>query len=243
MSLALHPFQEAWSTQAQKILEGNYFYLDCSPPRCGKRYVALSVACARQSPVLIITEQVMLKSWKAPLAEAQVDYICTTYPSLTGMTPMGDGYLSRVVGAPHYQITPELLTLIEQGVLIIFDSVSPYIRPRSPTTHAIRAVMHAIENSKSQKSRVALLYGQPLSEDRCPALLYSLGIISSPVVTYPNPSCLEEMISYCFALHREMTSQVVSRRKMSSVSDVTNVLYQLYVYVLHSRVTGKMTPE
>lgn len=243
MSIALHPFQEEWSIRAQKILQSHYFYLDCSSTQRGKRYVALSVACARGLPVLIITEQVKLKSWKEPLAQAQVNYTCTTYPSLTGMTPMGDGYLSRTIGAPHFHVTSELLTLIEQGVLIIFDGLAPYLRPRSPTIHAIRAMIGAIENSKSQKSRIALLYGQALSEDHCPALLYSLGLITSPVVNYPNPHCLEEMISYCLTLHREMTTQIVFRRKMSSVSDVTNVLYQLYVYVLHSRVAGKMTPE
>lgn len=183
----LFDYQVPHYQKLSEILNRFYFAIDGSTQGSGKTEPAITIGIEKDLPMLILSPKVVHSHWKTKLAQYQVPVVnlnkigpVLTYDKLRSKknSQPKHGLLKRIdgKGGVRFIAEPLLHSLLEHGILIVFDEFQK-IKNDSDQTKSVRAIMNEVIATRG-RSRMLFLSGTPIDEpEQCITHLRTIGLI------------------------------------------------------------------
>ena len=254
--LTLYDDQQGHYDRVVNILNANFFYIDTSEMGSGKTYVAVAVAKYFGFKILTICPATLCEqSNDIPFAYGVETFNAYSYQEIGGRR--GCSLSHTLLTRRDYQVngkdkvefepTPQLLHLINQGVLFVFDEVQSIknlgIQHRACGT-ICRAIMSPEGNSKS---RFCYLSATPIDkEPQVENMCRNLGIITSDEL-YTNVmgditlTGLDDMATYCERINEAKSNEILQKwRRMITPANAKKCVFELYTTIAKQEFLSDM---
>jgi superfamily II DNA or RNA helicase len=251
----------------------SYFYIDRSATGTGKTYIALKAAQALNLSVLVICpgEAISVK-WTDLLNKYDIPFEGVyTYTDLVGAEVKGvirqpacpflrrkkiEGKFSLAatkkqeeagIEVNPYYVTEAYLTLIANGLLLIFDEAQA-LKNVSLTSVAGQTLVQPIRDQEGGNSSVGFLSATLIDKDASlPNALKVLGVINhsrlitiTPSTREVNLSGLQDLINTASLFDQEATDELVNSFEVNNTTDALELAFQIFETIIYENVSPAM---
>lgn len=150
-----------------KILSTEKTALDTSPPGCGKTYTTVYLAMKLSLKLFVVAPEIVHTSWEVVSSLFGVTVSeCITYERLRGVRGrnLSHEFLERDDERDEYKPSNELINLISEGVLFVFDEFHYTKNLDTSQSKSCRTIVREVKKSNSN-SRIILLSATHISKD------------------------------------------------------------------------------
>lgn len=247
--IRLCDYQEPHLAKLSQILQHNYVALDYSRTGLGKTYTASALSTSYKYPIILISTPTIFSVWKKMETEHGVvirDML--SYDILRGIhgKKCNHPYLTRD-DQDKYAPTPYLISLINQGVMFVFDEMSKLKNQDCQARRASHVIIKTII-SKRSVSRVLLLSALPCDKPiHVLSLMQLLGIIyDDKFIEYDQSERIyhlrgmQEAIDWCYARNPSAIRDVVYQYPVRHKKDILNLGMELYRHAVFDNLSSCM---
>lgn len=262
--LKIQEYQRKHFRRIKAITEQYPCYMDFSIMGTGKTYITGGVSIVRKLHLLIVCPPTANGAWRRIEKDHGVKIIdILSYNSLRGTEqhPPRHGLLKRTdIEHEHKKITtftptPDLMDLIKEGILVVFDEAQN-LKNKTAQTKAAIAITNAIIKAnggffgKGTKSRFAYLSGSPFDkEEHAENVLRFMGLIQHHNLYWVDPKSkevvlkgIEELLSACRVMNKAKTDELRAEVKTFNKTTSRSLCYKLFVEVVKPFVVSEMPP-
>ena len=221
---------------------------DTSIAGAGKTFVWAWVAKELGYKVLVVCPNSLKTSWKRHCLWIGVEWVdVINYERLGGRDKSGCGHEWLLRKNDIYTPTKKYLSLLKEGILLIFDEVHYVKRKESYQSMAAFALTAAVVGTAS---RIGFLSNTPFDKQKhAGAIMRILGVIrTKKMYEYDYGSKryifaghgLAQLIGYCRKLNPERTTYLRTIYPLRDKTNIEMLPYQLYTQIVKKNLVYSM---
>jgi hypothetical protein len=259
--LVLREWQIDWHIKAHKILLSNHFYIDTSPMRSGKTFIALKLAKDFDLEIMVICPLTTKNYWKNMATSHGIKLFTdpVTYESLVRGTKneIVQKYITKKKNKTHtfFEATEEYINVLKnKKVLLILDEAQ-MIKNDNMQHKACNALIQPII-AGGGRSRFGILSGTLIDKpEQIINLLKIIGYIRAHrlYTTIKGNKTLhlegvQELIDVCSQINPIAVKKFLAKTPVPAIEsdkktkdEIDNFCLSLYVEIIKHRVAGAMS--
>ena len=229
-----------------QMIRKNLVIMDSSNPGAGKSYTTMKLAQRFNLDMCVICPKSMIPTWQERTREYGITlHICMSYASWRSS---GNIYLTYENNV--YYPTANLITLIQSGVLFVFDESHNLKNNTTITQQSCHVVIKNLITYHKYYSRAILLTATPFDkEENICSLLQMLGIITEDGLMKNNdsnshsiPTGIRQLIRKCTKWSPKITQRIVP--DVITKDNVNSIALELYKLIVKKLIVSFMpAPE
>lgn len=224
-------------------LKNNYSIFNTASTGSGKGWAGGFIAARLKLNLFVVAPKNMFPDWeKIKVACGVENIIIISYDSLAGKgLSCKHPYLKKI--GEDYEPTSELMDIIKQRYLFVFDEIDEAKNPDSQRLSACHAITRSIVKSNSD-SRILLLSATMIDKKKYSESIFKmLGIVSKKEIMVYNPSRqnyiidgygYEEIYKYCYNINPDLTRQIHPHNINSK--NMNNALYDMLCKIVKPKL-------
>jgi len=259
--LVLREWQIDWHIKAHKILLANHFYIDTSPMRSGKTFIALKLAKDFGLEIMVICPLTTKNYWKNMATSHGVKLFTdpVTYESLVRGTKneIVQKYIVKKKNKTHtfFEATEEYINVLKNKKILLILDEAQMIKNDNLQHKACNALIQPII-AGGGRSRFGILSGTLIDKpEQIINLLRIIGYIRAHrlYTTVKGNKTLhlegvQELIDVCLQINPISVKKFLAKNPVPLIEadkkikdEIDNFCFSLYVEIIKSKVAGAMS--
>lgn len=251
--LKLFPCQIDCYNTIIKAFKRQYSILNVAPTRSGKTPTTLAVCRALKLIPFIVAPRATENDWEMELNKyGFYDHYFTGYEALAGKgTSLKHKYLTK--NEKGYEATPYFRSIVDRGILLIFDEVQCAKNDKTNNNKACHALTKMIVSSSTQ-SRILVMSATPYDKiEFSKSILKLLGLIQADKM-YEYDNKLHDFIFMGYGFHElichadkidsSKTTEILDELdRKKTKKNIDHSAHKLFTQVLLGAYVAKIIPN